>query len=85
MDLSIFSFPFSSVSAVSLWLIHLISAVAVARELLIHLVNADILFVTQSSRRGRVKRGSRRETFSVWQPEQGDLTGALVLGSFSSR
>src|SRR4030095_14548649 len=33
--------------------------------LLIHLVNAIILFVTQSSRCGRVGRGSRRAVFSV--------------------
>jgi hypothetical protein len=85
VDLSIFSFPFFLRVSVALCLIHLISAVAGAREFLIHLVNANIFVVTQSSRRGRVNRGSRLAVFSVWQPEQGDLTGALELGSFSSR
>jgi len=59
------SFPFFLRVSVALWLIHLINAIAGARELFIHLVNAAILPVTQSSRRGRVGRGSRRAVFSV--------------------
>src|SRR5262245_53251617 len=44
---------------------YLVNAIAGERELLIHLVNAAILVVTQSPSRGRVKRGSRRAVFSV--------------------